>query len=177
VVGNPAGISLLSGDSNVLTGNVADGNSGSGIVLGNSGNLVPLTNSRVSSNTTNGNGLSGIQVTIPQPGSFGNEIFSNLSSVGNAVWDLEDDNLPSCGTDFRGSNVAFKKTPASCVHQKGSGKGNSTLFSPSLSACAAHRLDIALTGWLVSEPLSLERFPGMPGYDDWRMTHIPASGS
>jgi parallel beta-helix repeat protein len=109
VVGNPAGISLFSGDSNTLTGNVASGNTGSGMVLGNLGNPIPLTNSRVSSNTTNGNGMSGIQVGVLQLGSFGNEIFSNLSSVGNTVYDLEDDNLPSCGTDFWSSNVYFTK--------------------------------------------------------------------
>ncbi|MGA2714076.1 MAG: right-handed parallel beta-helix repeat-containing protein [Bryobacteraceae bacterium] len=115
VVGNPMGISLLSGDSNVLTGNVVSGNTGSGIVLGNTGNLVPLTNSRVSSNTTNGNGMSGIQVVALQPGSSGNEIFSNTSSVGNLAFDLEDDNPPSCGTDFWSGNVHFTKN-AACVN-------------------------------------------------------------
>ena len=106
VVGNSKGIWLLSGDSNVLTGNVVSGNIGSGIVLGNSGNPFPLTNSRVSSNTTNLNGQAGIQILTLQSGSFGNEIFSNTSSVGNKGYDLEDDNA-GCGTDFWSGSVHF----------------------------------------------------------------------
>jgi hypothetical protein len=82
--------------------------------------MFPLTNSRVSSNTTNGNGTSGtgsgIQVVSLVAGSSGNEIFSNLSSVGNKTWDLEDDNAPPpCGTDFWSGNSFFTKSPASCV--------------------------------------------------------------
>jgi parallel beta-helix repeat protein len=119
VVGNTGpGIVLGSGDSNVLTGNVVSGNSGSGIVLGSISANAPLTNSRVSSNTTNGNGISGIQVVSPLfPGSFGNEIFSNTQSVGNTVLDLEEDNtVPPCGTDFWSSNVFFTKTLLACVN-------------------------------------------------------------
>ncbi|MGA2716428.1 MAG: right-handed parallel beta-helix repeat-containing protein [Bryobacteraceae bacterium] len=115
-VGNSVGISLASGDSNSLTGNVASGNTGSGIVLGPGTAAFPLTNSRVSSNTTNGNGKSGIEVlSLVSPGSFGNEIFSNLSSVGNVLTDLADDTfVPPCGTDFWSGNVFFTKNQA-CV--------------------------------------------------------------
>jgi parallel beta-helix repeat protein len=115
MVGNYKGIELVSGDSNVLTGNAVNGNSGSGILMGNPGDVVPLTNSRVSSNTTSGNGNSGIQVQGLQPGSSGNEIFSNTSSVGNTVWDLEDDNA-GCGTDFWSGNVFFTTNNPACVH-------------------------------------------------------------
>jgi len=115
VVGNTTGIWLGSGDSDVLTGNVANGNSGSGIVMGVSGSAYPLTNSRVSSNTTNGNSTSGIQVVTLVAGSSGNEIFSNLSSVGNKNFDLEDDN-PACGTDFWSGNSFFTKSPVACVN-------------------------------------------------------------
>ena len=120
VVANATGIVLGSGDSDVITGNVVSGNSGSGIILGVVGSAYPLTNSRVSSNTTNGNGTSGIgsgiQVVSLVVGSSGNEIFSNLSSVGNMTWDLEDDNAPPpCGTDFWSGNSFFTRSPASCV--------------------------------------------------------------
>jgi len=116
VVGNKAnGIVLQSGDSNEITGNVASGNGGSGILLGPDTAAFPLTNSRVSSNTTNVNGASGIQVLNLTPAASGNEIFSNTQSVGNTVWDLEDDNLvPPCGTDFWSGNVHFTANQA-CV--------------------------------------------------------------
>ena len=71
VVGNRGdGIVLQSGDSNTLTGNVASGNAGSGILMGDtsffdSQTTAPLTNSRVSSNTTNGNLWVGIGVESP----------------------------------------------------------------------------------------------------------------
>ena len=110
---NGAGILLNSGNSNVLTGNVASGNAGGGIVLGPG----PLSNSRVSSNTTNGNGKAGIWIQPLTASSLGNEIFSNTSSVGNLTWDLEDDNAPPpCGTDFWSSNVFLTKNPASCIN-------------------------------------------------------------
>jgi parallel beta-helix repeat protein len=116
MVGNALGIALQSGDSNVLTGNVVSGNTGSGIVLG----IGPLTNSRISSNTTNVNGHAGIEVLFMPPSTFfGNQIFNNTSSVGNKAFDLEDAN-PSCGTDFWSGNVHFTTfqtppPPPSCV--------------------------------------------------------------
>lgn len=112
--GNSVGIWLESGDSNALSGNTVNGNSTSGILLGQVSSAIPLTNSRVSSNTTVGNGQSGIRAQLLQPGSTGNEIFSNASSVGNGVWDLEDDNA-GCGTDFWSGNVFFTRN-AACVH-------------------------------------------------------------
>lgn len=115
IVANLVGIFLQSGDSNALAGNDASGNTQSGIGLGANFGPVPLTNTRVSSNTTNGNGLSGIQVFPLLVGSFGNEIFSNVSSVGNKAFDMEDDN-PGCGTDFWSSNVFFTKSPVACIH-------------------------------------------------------------
>ncbi|MGA2716631.1 MAG: right-handed parallel beta-helix repeat-containing protein [Bryobacteraceae bacterium] len=128
VVGNKAnGIVLQSGDSNSLTGNVASGNAGSGILMGDapaydSVTTAPLTNSRVSSNTTNGNAQAGIAVVSPTNPAlipFGNEIFSNTQSVGNTIFDLADGNLSppaavACAGDFWSGNVFFTKNQA-CV--------------------------------------------------------------
>jgi len=126
-VGNSVGISLASGDSNSLTGNVASGNAGSGILMGDapaydSVTTAPLTNSRVSSNTTNGNAQAGIAVVSPTNPAlipFGNEIFSNTQSVGNTIFDLADGNLSppaavACAGDFWSGNVFFTKNQA-CV--------------------------------------------------------------
>jgi len=113
IVGNGVGVWLLSGDSNSLTGNVVNGNSGSGIILGNVVSPVPLTNSRVSSNTTNLNGVIGLSAgPYNTVSSVGNEIYNN-TSVGNTI-DLDDGNTSGCGTDFWSSNVHFTTNQA-CV--------------------------------------------------------------
>jgi len=104
VVGNGIGIGFNVGSGNTFSGNTVSGNSAQGIG-------ISANNSRVSSNITNGNGGAGIVVFA---GVSGNQIFSNTSSVGNAGFDLRDDNA-SCDANFWSSNVFFTKNQA-CVN-------------------------------------------------------------
>jgi parallel beta-helix repeat protein len=104
------GLWLTGGSNNQANNNQASGNGNptggfnSGIVISSNGN-------RVYNNSTDGNVGAGIEVDVA---AANNQIFSNLSSVGNHGSDLQDDNV-NCGTNVWVDNVAFTKSPASCV--------------------------------------------------------------
>jgi parallel beta-helix repeat protein len=103
--GNSYGILTSSGSGNTVNNNTANGNTSFGIFISDIG-------TRVISNVTNGNGQSGISIAA---GAAGNQVFNNPSSVGNGTFDLIDNNLPSCGTDFWSGNVFFTRSPVPCV--------------------------------------------------------------
>jgi parallel beta-helix repeat protein len=105
------GLFLQTGsNNNQVNNNQASGNGGTGGIF-NSGIVIASSGNRVYNNSTDGNLNAGIEVAA---GAANNQIFSNLSSVGNHGSDLQDDN-PNCGTNVWTDNVAFTKSPSSCV--------------------------------------------------------------
>jgi hypothetical protein len=112
-VGTPAaGGLLVDGSNNQVNNNQASGNGNqAGLGTFNAGLLITATSTRVYNNSTDGNIGAGIEVAS---GAANNQIFSNLSSAGNGTFDLLDDNA-NCGTNVWVDNVAFTKSPASCV--------------------------------------------------------------
>jgi parallel beta-helix repeat protein len=107
---NAGGLWLSGGGNNQVNNNQASGNGQSSGIF-NSGIVILANGNRIYNNSTDGNFGPGIEVTA---GAANNQIFSNLSSVGNHGSDLQDDN-PNCGTNVWVDNVAFTKNPASCV--------------------------------------------------------------
>jgi hypothetical protein len=106
-----AGLFVFSAsNNNQVNNNQASGNGVAGGTF-NSGLLILSNGNRVYNNSTDGNLGAGIQATA---GAANNQIFSNLSSVGNGGFDLQDDNT-NCGTNVWTDNVAFTKNPSSCV--------------------------------------------------------------
>jgi hypothetical protein len=108
---NIAGGLRITGSNNQVNNNQASGN-GNQLVAAtfNAGLVISANGTRVYNNSTDGNVGPGIEVTL---GAANNQIFSNLSSAGNGV-DLLDDNA-NCGTNVWADNVAFTKSPSSCV--------------------------------------------------------------
>jgi hypothetical protein len=101
---------LDGGSNNQVNNNQASGNGQTGGSF-NAGLVISANGNRVYNNSTDGNVGAGIAVTA---GAANNQIFSNLSSAGNGGFDLLDDN-PNCGTNVWVDNVAFTKSPSSCV--------------------------------------------------------------
>jgi hypothetical protein len=107
---NVGGFWLISGGNNQVNNNQASGNGQSSGIF-NSGLLISSNGNRIYNNSTDGNFGAGIEVLTS---AANNQIFSNLSSAGNGGFDLLDHNT-NCGTNVWVDNVAFTKSPASCV--------------------------------------------------------------
>jgi hypothetical protein len=110
-VSNKGGLLLQTGSNNQVNNNQASGNGNPTAGTFSSGILIFANGTQVYNNSTDGNVGAGIEITA---GAANNQIFSNLSSVGNGGSDLLDDN-PNCGTNVWTDNVAFTKSPSSCV--------------------------------------------------------------
>ncbi|MGA2714078.1 MAG: right-handed parallel beta-helix repeat-containing protein [Bryobacteraceae bacterium] len=109
--GAGGGIAVKSSIANTLNNNTASANGPqSGLPTYAAGILIDGNSNRVYGNSTDGNILTGIQVTSGS----GNQIFSNTSSVGNGRFDLEDDNV-ACDSDVWGNNGFFNANRA-CIH-------------------------------------------------------------
>ena len=119
VTGNGGGLSVpaaggirVTGTADTINNNAALGNgSHVGTPSFNAGIVIGTTFSRVTGNVTDGNVLVGILVSS---GATSNQIFSNTSSIGNAVNDLEDDNA-TCDSNLWANNN-FLIRSQTCIH-------------------------------------------------------------
>jgi parallel beta-helix repeat protein len=109
--GNRGGLFLFNGSNNQVNSNQASANGNPTSGTFNSGIVISANGNRVYNNSTDGNISAGIEVAA---GAANNQIFSNLSSAGNGGFDLLDHNT-NCGTNVWVDNVAFTKSPSSCV--------------------------------------------------------------
>jgi hypothetical protein len=106
-----AGGMRITGSADTVNNNIAIGNGSTTVPAAfNAGIVIGSTNTRVTSNITDGNVRIGILVLAD---ATSNQIFRNTSSVGNSAADLEDDNT-ACDSNLWSDNSSFFRNQA-CV--------------------------------------------------------------